>query len=102
MTICNRCQRTGFINYDHIDEDSEEYKLIKMQLMLEGYDESDTVYFVLVILEKFPDVYEHVSVCDCCGDGITWYGEPGEHYGWLDPIGPNGPYQYNGGQCECH
>jgi hypothetical protein len=41
-------------------------------------------------------------VCDCCGDGEGWYGEPGQHYTSDDPVGHNGPYAYNGGLCECH
>jgi len=43
-----------------------------------------------------------VTVCDCCGDGEEWHGEPGRHYGADDPRGPNGPYAYNGGLCECN
>jgi hypothetical protein len=43
-----------------------------------------------------------VTVCDCCGDGEEWYGVHGEHYGPEDPPGPDGPYAYNGGLCECN
>lgn len=42
------------------------------------------------------------SVCDCCGDGVEWYGEPGEHYNVDDPRGTQGPYADNGGLCQCH
>lgn len=46
---------------------------------------------------------EHdIQVCDCCGDGDSWYDIPGEHYNAEDPIGHRGPYAYNGGRCECH
>ena len=41
-------------------------------------------------------------ICDCCGDGETWYGIAGQHYGPEDPMGAHGPYAYNGGLCECH
>lgn len=41
------------------------------------------------------------QVCDCCGDGQNWYGQPGEHYNPEDLPGPQGPYAYNGGLCEC-
>jgi len=37
-----------------------------------------------------------------CGNGDTWYGEPGYHYGVYDPEGRDGPYYYNGGLCECN
>ena len=43
-----------------------------------------------------------VQVCDCCGDGEGWYGEPGQHYTREDPPGKGGAYDYNGGLCECH
>ena len=46
---------------------------------------------------------EHdIQVCDCCGDGDSWYDILGEHYNAEDPIGHRGPYAYNGGRCECH
>jgi alpha-glucuronidase len=51
-------------------------------------------------------VQEHpesdVQVCDCCGNGEEWYGEPGHHYGENDPPGHGGPYADNGGYCKCH
>jgi hypothetical protein len=42
------------------------------------------------------------QVCDCCGNGEYWYDIPGEHYNLCDPHGPEGPYAYNGGLCECN
>jgi hypothetical protein len=58
---------------------------------------------VQVILDWIEWHDDHdVHVCDCCGDGKSWYGVPGEHYNANDPPGPYGPYAYNGGLCECH
>jgi hypothetical protein len=88
MTTCTRCQGTGFLNIDQVDENtcvlSEE----------EGHE---------VILEWIKDNENHdVQVCDCCGDGEDWHGEIGCHYMGGDIIGEAGPYAYNGGLCECH
>ena len=53
-------------------------------------------------LETEEGIMSDVQICDCCGDGYVWYGEPGRHYGPDDPAGPHGPYARNGGNCRCH
>lgn len=53
-------------------------------------------------LDLINDENNDIQVCDCCGDGESWYGVPGEHYNREDPRGPGGPYSYNGGLCECN
>ena len=81
---CTRCEGSGFLNLHQIDDKS----------ILEDND---------LILKWIEENEEHdVQVCDCCGDGEDWYGTPGEHYNNDDPRGPNGPYAYNGGLCECN
>ena len=87
-TTCTRCEGTGMLNADQIPP-SEFDQII-------GDPE-----FLLKWIKDHPD-YPDVRVCDCCGDGETWYGVPGEHYNEEDPIGFDGPYGYNGGLCECH
>ena len=82
MTNCTRCEGTGFLNLD-----------------TESFKEMDDDK-ILQWIHKNPDT--DIQVCDCCGDGEGWYGEPGEHYNTQDPPGYNGPYAYNGGLCECH
>jgi len=84
MTTCTRCEGTGFINTDQIPDDTD---LI-----------SDKDYFTWIAAHKDHDV----QVCDCCGNGESWYGISGEHYNSDDPQGDRGPYAYNGGLCECH
>jgi hypothetical protein len=79
--ICTRCEGTGFIDWD------ERCELLSLE------------HSIKWILEH-PDT--DMRVCDCCGDGEHWYGEAGMHYGPDDPPGPYGPYDYNGGLCECH
>ena len=81
---CTRCEGTGFLNLHQLPDENQP----------DGQDE---------ILEWIDSNDDHdVTVCDCCGDGEIWYGEPGAHYKAEDPPGPNGPYAYNGGNCECH
>lgn len=84
---CTRCDGTGFLNAGQIPEHiwDEGPETILRWLGNVGGDKIDA------------------TVCDCCGNGEDgWYGEPGQHYGPDDPPGPNGPYAYNGGLCECH
>lgn len=85
--ICNVCQGTGFKNIHQIPEDE--------------INHDDLIYSVTQWIAK--QTLDHdVCVCDCCGDGECWYGEPGQHYGSNDPVGSNGPYASNGGLCKCH
>jgi uncharacterized RmlC-like cupin family protein len=79
MTItCNRCEGTGWLNAHQVPLNAE----------IEEWALSHTDHDVVI--------------CDCCGDGDTWYGEKGRHYSTDDPDGRYGPYAYNGGLCECH
>lgn len=86
-TTCTRCDSSGFLNLHQIPDD-EMYEidcdLDLIQKWIEEHDDHD------------------VQICDCCGDGDDWYGDPGEHYNAEDPPGKDGPYAYNGGLCECH
>ena len=88
---CTRCDGTGFLNIDQVDSET-----------LKKFDETGDVAVIAAWLEGNMDLDHDVQVCDCCGDGDVWYGIPGEHYNEDDPRGPNGPYSYNGGLCECN
>lgn len=83
---CNHCQGAGFLNLDQIEDQS----------VTEG--DADAILKWIAAQTEPHDV----SICDCCGDGEGWYGEPGRHYTSEDPVGKHGPYAYNGGLCECH
>jgi len=83
---CTRCENSGFLNINQI-KDEILYTLDSEEAVLEWINRNDN---------------HNVQICDCCGDGENWYGIPGEHYNNEDPRGPDGPYAYNGGLCECH
>jgi len=87
MMNCNRCDGTGLLNHRQIPERIWESDR-NLVTMIDWMDNNE-----------WPN---DVAICDCCGDGERWYGEPGSHYGSEDPQGPSGPYAYNGGLCECH
>ena len=87
--ICTRCEGTGFINLHQIP--------CEQRTAMEG----NLVAAVPVWIAEQTKPHD-VSICDCCGDGSGWYGEPGQHYGGDDPKGDRGPYHNNGGLCQCH
>ena len=58
---CTRCDGTGFLNLEQIEDDAVHDG---------GFDE-------IMKWLKENDGHE-VGICDCCGDGDGWYGEPGE------------------------
>jgi len=77
---CNPCEGTGFYNPEQIP--------------------GEVLEAALQWIKENPDT--DACVCGCCGDGDSWYGEPGRHYTSDDPVGMNGPYANNGGLCRCH
>lgn len=81
---CTRCDGSGFLNIEQVPQEVQE----------RGTDA------ILRWIIENPGKHE-VQICDCCGDGEGWYGEPGEHYTAQDPQGKDGPYAYNGGLAEC-
>lgn len=85
--VCNVCKGTGFKNLWQIPDGE-----LKSDDLIESVPK-------WIALQTVP---HDVCVCDCCGDGDTWYGIPGQHYGRDDPPGNDGCYAYNGGLCECH
>ena len=87
--ICNVCSGTGFKNLEQITEG-------ELDAMGDNLLEAVPKWIAAQATES------DVCVCDCCGDGEGWYGEPGHHYGRGDPIGRGGPYASNGGLCKCN
>jgi len=87
---CTRCDSTGFLDiYQVPDEDIVRFE--------NSPDFCDAVKAWMMSNEG-----HDVTICDCCGNGESWYGVPGEHYNADDPPGKNGPYVFNGGLCRCH
>jgi hypothetical protein len=83
--ICTHCEGTGFLNIHQVDEAT-----------LKMFDETGSHE---VIKEWIVNNDSDVQVCDCCGDGHHWHGEPGEHSD--RDYGQSGPYAYNGGLPKC-
>ena len=66
--ICTRCEGTGFLNLDQVDE-------VTRQRFGESGDPQ-------VILDWIESTWDHdVGPCDCCGNGDAWgwYFLPGLH-----------------------
>ena len=84
---CTRCECSGFLNLAQVDEET-----------LKRFDETGDHSIILAWIEANSD--HDVQVCDCCGDGESWHGTPGEHDD--RDYGRGGPYAYNGGLPECH
>jgi hypothetical protein len=90
IIVCNRCNNTGFLNLEQLDE---------LDCGITSQNEPEKI---LHFLTTETGIKHDIQVCDCCGNGEFWYGVPGEHYNDEDPKGKDGPYAYNGGLCECH
>ncbi len=86
---CTRCENTGFLNIHSVPDE-----------ILQIFDHEGEHKIIEDWIKNGGD--PDVTICDCCGDTEGWYGVPGEHYGPDDPPGRRGPYEYNGGLCECN
>lgn len=79
---CTRCDGTGFLNIDQVDEDT-----------LAAFEaEGDPQIILDWIDERDAERDEHdVAPCDCCGNGEPWgwYFLPGLH-SWDEPNDPKG------------
>lgn len=84
---CTRCDATGFLNIDQVDAE-----------VLEQFDKTGNVDLILGwIADRNAEIdrgdcschisppcgkcvlYHDVQVCDCCGNGEDWHGQPGAH-----------------------
>ena len=89
--LCTWCSGTGFLNIDNVPKS-----------VVDEFNITGAHNIIIWWIESEDSGMHDVSICDCCGDGENWYGEPGRHYGREDPAGDYGPYGYNNGVCECH
>lgn len=88
---CTRCDGMGFLNIDQLPPEVLE----QGSREAEAGDPSCPAILLWISANEGHDV----QVCDCCGDGEDWHGEPGEHD--ESSYGAGGPYGYNGGVPEC-
>lgn len=68
--ICTRCSGEGFLNLEQIPDDDWEAMNAAAN---DGHELKGCV------LNWIEDNVSDVQVCDCCGNGENWYGEPGHH-----------------------
>jgi len=81
--FCNSCQSTGFLNVDQAGvADPHDHAAV-----LDWIDEQAAKRVTLDGCSchvcapcSYCLVLHDVQVCDCCGNGEDWYGEPGYHY----------------------
>ena len=102
--ICTTCDGTGFLNSDQIPEWVAEDVESILKWLETVFLEQNRSFCTCHISSPcgYCENFHDVEVCDCCGDGERWHGEPGHHYSPDDPQGDKGPYAANGGLCGCH
>lgn len=63
---CTKCESSGFTNLAAVPD----------AIIIEAERTGDP-QTILDYIKATPD--SDVAVCDCCGNGDYWYGNPGEH-----------------------
>lgn len=87
-TTCTRCECSGFLNLHQVPDE-----------IVAAAEVDGRLHNVIQCWMRENDNHD-VQVCDCCGNGDEWHGEPGEHD--ENTYGKSGPYAYNGGLPECY
>ena len=64
---CTRCDGTGFLNLDQVDDET-----------LDRFNETSDHQVILTWITT--NCCHDVGICDCCGDGENWYSAPGGHH----------------------
>lgn len=79
--ICTRCENTGFLNIEQVPEGITDPGDI-LDWIAEQKRSMDRIGGCSCF-QRAPCSWcmlQHdVQVCDCCGDGESWHGQPGEH-----------------------
>lgn len=81
---CTRCSGTGFLNLEQVDEDIDLFEPAAVLDWLYSRGQRIEASGCCTCFQGHPPcswcMLQHdVQVCDCCGDGTDWYGEPGVH-----------------------
>jgi hypothetical protein len=99
---CTRCDGTGFLNLEQVDGDilAKFTETGDHQIILDWIDEmaikamraggscTCSIHPQWVPC-SYCEVLHDVQICNCCSDGETWYGTPGEH-DWNNSNDPKG------------
>ncbi len=104
LFYCTRCEGTGFLNLQQVPAKTlDTFEATgEHQVILDWIDEQAASLAGLggcfcnavrrppcSYCESASEYQHDVSVCDCCGDGEHWHGEPGQH-DYEDPNDPCG------------
>lgn len=84
---CTRCDGTGFLNLDQVGKetlslfDAEGDVDVILKWIAERAQVQANGCFCAATRPpcSYCESFHDVSVCDCCGNGEEWYGEPGRH-----------------------
>jgi hypothetical protein len=91
---CTRCDGTGFLNIEQVDEETRaRYDETRdPKIIFDWIDSRDAGGECSCHIQppcRHCELAHDVCVCDCCGDGEGWYNEPGQH-DWDNPEDPKG------------
>jgi hypothetical protein len=85
---CTRCQGSGFLNLEQVDDDvlaefdrTGEHVVVRdwIDARNKAIERGDCSCHISPPCPTC-ELYHDVQVCDCCGDGTEWYGDPGHHH----------------------
>ena len=78
---CTRCDGTGFLNLDQLEAAILERfnSTGDRQVILDWIDRQAAKMIRVRCKCDYCRLQHDVQVCDCCGDGESWHGEPGRH-----------------------
>lgn len=90
---CTRCQSTGFLNLEQVPDEilTAFNKTGDVDLVLSWIidtasrrDREGCACHINPPCSICVECVHDVQVCDCCGDGESWHGQPGAHNNWHD------------------
>lgn len=79
---CTRCEGTGFLNFEQVPDELRGDTDKVLEWIADIESQKDSLGGCSCHISppcSYCMLCHDVSICDCCGDGDGWYGEPGEH-----------------------
>ena len=90
---CTRCDGTGFLNIEQVSDHvlrefqaTGNHELILSWIVRRNLQRGDQGCYCAATRAPcgWCENAHDVAICDCCGNGETWHGVPGEH-DWDNP-----------------